>query len=505
LASADLLIGRLDRGSDIPLHTQVYAGLRDSILDGRLRPGASIPSTRALASLLGVSRNTVLEAHNQLLAEGFIEPRVGSGTYVAHSIPDHHLYWSQKSEGKQAVPAEAPAAKRPRLSSRGRRMAESPAFAKAFWRHPEAFYPGLPAFELLPLETWRKLTDKRLSQPCQAFLEYGNPGGLGPLRMVIAEYVAASRGVICQPHQVIVVSGSQHGIDLATRVLLDEGEEVWIEDPGYGGARCVFRAAGATVVPIPVDQDGMVVSEGVARAPQARLAYVTPSHQYPLGHPMAPSRRRELLEWATKNESWIIEDDYDSEFRYSGHPQPAMQGMQDGSNNRVVYVGTFSKVLFPSLRLGYMVVPEDLVDVFLTARSLTDRHQSTLDQAVLTDFIVDGHFTRHIRRSRVAYAERQECMLDRLSHEVPGLIQAAADPAGMSLVGWLPPGVSDRRVAACLADAGIYAPPLSYFSMTPQPVGALLLGYTGFAPPVIRSSARKLGATVREILASSRP
>jgi GntR family transcriptional regulator/MocR family aminotransferase len=220
---------------------------------------------------------------------------------------------------------------------------------------------------------------------------------------------------------------------------------------------------------------------------------------------MAPSRRRELLEWATKNESWIIEDDYDSEFRYSGHPQPSLQGMQDGSNNRVVYVGTFSKVLFPSLRLGYMVVPEELVDVFLTARSLTDRHQSTLDQAVLTDFIVDGHFTRHIRRSRVAYAERQECMLDRLSHEVPGLIQAAADPAGMSLVGWLPPGVSDRRVAACLAEAGIYAPPLSYFSMTPQPAGALLLGYTGFAPPIIRSSARKLGATVREILASSRP
>ena len=503
LVSADLLIGRLDRDSDVPLHTQVYAGLRDSILDGRLRPGASIPSTRALPSLLGVSRNTVLEAYNQLLAEGFIEPRVGSGTYVAHSIPDHHLR-PQKAKSLPRPPAAQLPAAPPRLSARGQRMVEAPAFAKAFWRHPEAFYPGLPAFELLPFETWRKLSDKRLAQPRPAHLSYGNPGGFGPLRMVIAEYLSASRGVRCRPHQVIVVSGSQQGIDLATQVLVDEGEEVWMEDPGYGGARSVFQAAGATVVPVPVDCDGMVVSEGVDRAPHARLAYVTPSHQYPLGHPMAMPRREELLKWACANDSWIIEDDYDSEFRYSGRPQPALQGMTDGGN-RVIYVGTFSKVLFPSLRLGYMVVPEELVDAFLTARSLSDRHQSTLDQAILTDFIVDGHFMRHVRRSRVAYAERQECLLGRLAHEVPGLIQAAADPAGMSLVGWLPPGVSDQHVAEQLAAAGIYTAPLSHFAMEPQPRGALLLGYTGFAPSCIRFSAKKLGSTVREILGSRHP
>ena len=503
LASAELLIGRLDRNSDLPLHTQVYAGLRDSILDGRLRPGASMPSTRALSSVLGVSRNTVLEAYNQLLAEGFIEPRVGSGTFVAHSIPDHHL-WSQKAEGAPKAPSGQSAPNPPRLSARGQRIVAAPAFAKTFWRHFEAFYPGLPDFELLPLETWRKLSDKRLAQPRQAYLEYGSPGGFGPLRMVIAEFLSASRGVRCRPQQVIVLSGSQQGIDLATRVLVDEGEEVWMEDPGYGGARSVFQAAGATVVPVPVDQDGMAVSEGVSRAPNARMAYVTPSHQYPLGHPMAMLRRRELLSWATTNDSWIIEDDYDSEFRYSGHPMPALQGMSDGSN-RVIYVGTFSKVLFPSLRLGYMVVPEGLVDAFLTARSLIDRHQSTLDQAVLTDFIVDGHFTRHIRRSRVVYAERQECMLDRLAHEVPGLIQAAADPAGMSLVGWLPPGASDAHLSEGLAKAGIYAPPLSYFAMTPQPRGALILGYTGFSPSCIKYSARKLGPAVRKILASHCP
>jgi GntR family transcriptional regulator/MocR family aminotransferase len=501
--SADLLIGGLDRNGGVPLYTQVYAGLRDSILEGRLRPGASMPSTRRLCAMLGVSRNTVLEAYDQLLAEGFIDPRGGSGTYVAHSIPDDHLR-SRKAESPSRASSAESATEPPRLSARGQRIVEAHAFAKTYWRHFEAFYPGLPAFELLPLETWRKLSDKRLTQPRQAHFGYGNPGGFGPLRMVIAEYLSASRGVRCRPEQVIVVSGSQQGLDLAARVLVDEGEEIWIEDPGYGGARSVLQAAGATVVPVPVDHDGMVVSQGISRAPHARMAYVTPSHQYPLGHPMSMSRRTELLQWAAANNSWIIEDDYDSEFRYSGRPQPALQGMP-GSGNRVIYLGTFSKVLFPSLRLGYMVVPEKLIDAFLTARSLTDRHQSTLDQAVLTDFIVDGHFTRHIRRSRVAYAERQECLLDRLAHEVPGLIQAVADPAGMSLVGWLPPGISDQHLAQRLAAAGIYAPPLSYFAIEPQPRGALMLGYTGFAPSRIRFNATKLGSTVREVLGNHRP
>lgn len=504
LVSADILIGELDRGGKIPLHTQVYAGLRDSILDGRLRPGASMPSTRDLPSLLGVSRNTVLEAYSQLQAEGFIEPRVGSGTYVAQSIPDIHLRSRKAELLPPSTPTPKPAAEPPRLSARGQRMIARPAFEKAFWRRPEAFYPGLPALELLPLEAWRKLSDKRLTQPRRTYLGYGHPGGYGPLRMVIAEYLSASRGVRCRPEQVIVVSGSQQGIDLATRVLVDEGEDIWIEDPGYGGARSVFQAAGANVVPVPVDQDGMVVSTGVSRAPHARLAYVTPAHQYPLGHSMSMSRRKDLLSWAETNKSWIIEDDYDSEFRYSGRPQPALQGMADGGN-RVIYVGTFSKVLFPSLRLGYMVVPDELIDAFLVARSLSDRHQSTLDQAVLTDFIVEGHFTRHIRRSRVAYAERQEYMLDRLAHETPGYIRAEPDPAGMSLVGWLPPGVSDLHLAERLAAAGIYAPPLSYFSMEQQPRGALMLGYTGFAPLRIKFSARKMGSTVREVLGSRRP
>lgn len=502
LVSADLLIDGLDRTGAVPLHTQVYQGLRDSILDGRLRPGASMPSTRDLPSLLGVSRNTVLAAYDQLQSEGFIEPRVGSGTYVAHSIPDQYLRAQRAARPKSVSPA--PTADPPRLSARGERMVAAPAFQKTFWRRPEAFYPGLPDYELLPLDVWRKLSDKRLTQPRRTYLGYGNPGGYGPLRMVIAEYLSASRGVRCRPEQVIIISGSQQGIDLTTRVLVDEGEQIWMEDPGYGGARSVFQAAGADVVPVPVDNEGIVVDEGIRCAPQARMAFVTPSHQYPLGHSMSPARRQELLDWAVKNRAYIIEDDYDSEIRYSGRPQSALQGMPEGSD-RVIYIGTFSKVLFPSLRLGYMVVPDNLVDAFRAARSLSDRHQSTLDQATLADFIVEGHFTRHLRRTRVAYAERQECMLERLAKETPGIIRAAPDPAGMSLVGWLPDGVSDLQLSERLAAAGIYAPPLSYFSMTEQPRGALLLGYTGFAPYRIRYGATKLGATVRQALSTPHP
>lgn len=503
LVSADLLIGDLDRKGDVPLHTQVYAGLRDSILDGRLRPGASMPSTRDLPGVLGVSRNTVLAAYDQLQSEGFIEPRVGSGTYVAHSIPDQYLRTQSPVSPVPALVTPEAGAAPPRLSARGQRMVAARPFQKAFWRRPETFYPGIPDYELLPLDIWRKLSGKLLGQPRRTYLGYGHPGGFGPLRMVIAEYLAASRGVRCRPEQVIIVSGSQQGIDLTTRVLLDEGEDIWMEDPGYVGARSVFRAAGANVVPVSVDQDGLIVSDGINRAPHARLAYVTPSHQYPLGHLMSDSRRNELLGWAAENQSWIVEDDYDSEIRYSGRPAPALQGMPGGAD-RVIYIGTFSKVLFPSLRLGYMVVPPDLIDAFLAARSLSDRHQSTLDQAILTDFISEGHFVRHLRRCRVAYAERQECMLDRLAHETPGLIDVSPDPAGMSLIGWLPPEVSDVHLAERLAAEGIYAPPLSYFSMKDQSRGGLVLGYTGFAPHRITYSARKLGAIVRDVVGPHR-
>jgi GntR family transcriptional regulator / MocR family aminotransferase len=496
LAAADIRIGDLDRNSEIPLHTQLYVGLRDSILDGRLRPGASMPSTRDLPSMLGVSRNTVLAAYQTLQAEGFIEPRVGSGTYVTLAIPDHCLRASTAHRSVSTASTQ-----RPRLSTRGERMASAPTFQKTFWRRPEAFYPGLPDYDLFPLDVWRKLNGSRLAHPPHTYLGYGQPGGFGPLRAIIAEYLAANRGVQCRPEQVIIVSGSQQGIDLTTRVLVDEGEEIWMEDPGYAGARGLFDAAGAKVVPVSVDRDGMIVADGVVRAPHARLAYVTPSHQYPLGHTMSPARRRELLAWATENRAWIIEDDYDSEIRYSGRPQPALQGMAS-DQSCVIYIGTFSKVLFPSLRTGYMIVPEELVDAFLAARSLSDRHQSTLDQAILADFIVDGHLMRHLRRTRAAYAERQECMLEELGREVAGLIHAAADPAGMSLVGWLPPGVSDLHLAERLAAAGIYAPPLSYFSMQPQPRGALLLGYTGFSPEAIRYGMKKFGAVVREALPS---
>jgi GntR family transcriptional regulator/MocR family aminotransferase len=377
-------------------------------------------------------------------------------------------------------------------------MLEAARSAKAVWRRAETFYPGMPAPDLVPIDTWRKLSDRRLAQRRRTDLNRGNAGGYAPLRTVIAEYLNASRGTRCTPDQVIVVSGTRQAFDLAARVLVEENEAIWVEDPGNPDARRVFEAAGAVVTPVPVDQKGLIVSEGVARAPRARLAYVTPSRHYPLGYPMAEARRIELLQWAGSHNSWIIEDAHDSDHRYSGRPEPALQGMSDG-RDRVIHVGTFSNAMFASLRLGYMIVPDVVVDAFRAARALSDRHQSTHDQAVLTDFIAEGHFVRHVRRTRVAYAERQECLLDRLSLETDEFIRAAYEPTGMSVVGWLPPAVSDVDLARLLATAGIYAPPLSSFAAEPQPTGALILGYTGFLTPRIKYGAKVMGSTLRTL------
>jgi GntR family transcriptional regulator/MocR family aminotransferase len=277
-------------------------------------------------------------------------------------------------------------------------------------------------------------------------------------------------------------------------VLLDPGAPVWAEDPGYPGARSVLTVAGARVVPVPVDVDGIDVDEGLRRCSDPRLVYVTPSHQFPLGTTMSLSRRLRLLDLAAKAEAWIIEDDYDAEFRYNDRPLPALQGLDDFG--RVIYAGTFSKSLFPSLRLGYLVVPRALVDVFLTARALTDRHRPTLDQAVLADFLADGHFLRHLRRLRAAYAQRQEVLLEALDRHLRGAIRVGSHQAGTHLIAWLPEGVRDSRIADLAADDGMSAPPLSHWAIERTDMNALVLGYTGFTVPSLRYRAKRLAELI---------
>ncbi len=429
----------LDRGVGVPLHRQLYEGLREAILSGRLRPGARLPSTRALAADLGASRNTVLAAFGQLLAEGYVEGRVGAGTTVASTLPETLL-----RAHPEARAAERPG-RRPRLSRRGALLVGTRAALARGAVAARPFRPGLPGLELFPFDLWTRLVARRWRRVPRQLLDYGDPAGYAPLRDAIAAYLREARAVRCEAGQVIVVTGAQQAVDLAARVLLDPGDTAWVEDPGYPGARGALVAAGIRLAPVPVDGEGLDVGRGARQAPHARLVYVTPSHQYPLGVTMSLHRRLALLEWASRSGAWILEDDYDSEYRYGGRPLAALQGLDTAG--RVIYVGTFSKVLFPSLRLGYLVVPPELVDAFVAARALADRHSPSVTQAALADFIDGGHFARHVRRTRALYAERQAALVRAVRRALRGLLDVTPAEAGMHLLGWLPAGVDDRAAA----------------------------------------------------------
>jgi GntR family transcriptional regulator/MocR family aminotransferase len=301
-----------------------------------------------------------------------------------------------------------------------------------------------------------------------------------------------ARAVHCDAQQVLIVSGSQQALDLAARLLLDEGDAVWMEDPCYLGARGALAGAGAHLMPVPVDAEGLDVAAGVARAPHARLAYVTPSHQYPLGVTMSLARRLALLDWAARARAWVLEDDYDSEFRYAGRPLASLQGLDRAA--RVCYIGTFSKVMFPALRLGYLVVPPGMVDAFATARALVDRHAPTVEQAALADFMSEGHFVRHIRRMRTLYAERQAVLVEAAHSWLAGAVAVAPAEAGMHLVGWLPEGMSDTTVAARAAARGLEVPALSRYASAGLLRGGVLLGYTALDASQIRAGVQRLAA-----------
>jgi GntR family transcriptional regulator / MocR family aminotransferase len=358
---------------------------------------------------------------------------------------------------------------------------------------PRPFRPGIPALDRFPMRVWSRLVHRRLRRPPP--LGYGDPAGYPPLRSAIAEYVSAARGARCTAEQVIVVSGSQQGVDLAARVLLDPGDEVWMEDPGYPGARAALLAAGASLVPVPVDHEGMRVADGERTAPRARMAYVSPSHQFPLGATMSASRRLELLRWAARAGAWILEDDYDSEFRYSTRPLASLQGMDQ--DDRVVYIGTFSKTLAPALRLGYLIVPAGIADAVRAVRAACDRHSPVLDQAILADFLTEGHFARHVRRMRGLYAERQEALVDALRSSLASRLEVGPTGAGMHLVGLLGAGADDAAISARLWDAGLEAPALSRYAMVKPSRGGLLLGWAAYEPEVIRTSVARLAELLR--------
>jgi len=477
-----------DPTSTTPLYHQLYESLRQAILDHRLPGGTRLPSTRLLATELGVSRNTVLNAFDQLWSEGYLEARHGSGTFVARALPDDLLTLSPgAAQGPTLMGQRANVSRYgARLLSAVGRM-PGPLVPQVRGK-PRPFRQGVPALDAFPHALWGRLLARCWRRSSYELLNYDD--SQQALREAIAAYLGPGRGVRCTAEQVIVVAGSQQGLDLVARVLLDPGDAAWIEDPCYPGVYGALLGAGASVVPVPVDGEGLDVAAGVARCAEARLAFVTPSHQFPLGVTMSLRRRLELLAWAGRADAWIIEDDYDSEYRYTGRPLAALQGLD--RENRVIYLGTFSKVMFPALRLAYLVVPAGLVEPFYAARLFAAQHPPLLEQAALAEFIAGGHFARHVRRMRALYAGRQAALVAAARRQLAGLLDAPPAEAGMHLLGWLPEGMDDRVASQRAAVQGVDAFPLSTYCLEATRRGALLLGYAAVNEQEIEEGVSRL-------------
>ncbi len=483
----------LDRRSGTPLFRQLYQQIKDAILAGDVKAGARLPATRELGRQLAVSRQTVLSAYEQLMAEGYLEGAVGKGSFVSASLPA-----AGRAAPRPTRPDAAPPLVRP-LSARGEAMAAAMARVRHHDGPLRTFRASMPGLDLFPFEVWRKIEARhwRRSQGStgRVALGYGDAAGHPPLRELLCAYLKASRGVRCAPEQILITAGSQQALYLLAQVLLAPGDGVWLESPGYQGALAPFAVAGARICAVPVDAEGMDVAYAAARHPDARMVFATPSHQLPLGVTMSLARRLQLLRWAEAHRAWIVEDDYDSEYRYTGPPLASLQSLDRA--NGVIYVGTLSKVLFPGLRLGYIVAPPGLVAPLARAKAVVDRHSPAMPQAVLADFIQEGHFARHIRRTRDAYGERRGAMLEALHARLDGALACGPSDAGLDLCVGVTNGLSEPDAAARAIAAGIDLRPLAYYTNPAAgpdcaaPPG-LLLGFSAFTPEQIRAGVARL-------------
>jgi GntR family transcriptional regulator / MocR family aminotransferase len=478
----------MDRRSRQPLHVQVYRALRAAIARGDLRAAQRLPSTRAMSDELHVSRITILGAYAQLLAEGYFETRKGAGTFVSSSLPEH------LTQVKRPVAGRTQKASGPRRVAR--RALLCPIEPRSPWHAGlGAFAVHQPAFDEFPFAIWSRLVTHHSKDPNARAIHCIDPMGTRRFREAICDYLRTARAVQADPEQIMIVSGSQQALQIATSVLLDPGAAVWMEEPGYRLARNVFAAAGCRPIPIPVDHEGLNVAAGIKRCAQARAAYVTPSHQYPLGSTMSAARRLQLLNWAQLHGAWIIEDDYDSEYRFESAPISSLQGLD--TNSRVIYIGTFSKVLFASLRLGYMVIPPDLVERFAAARYTMDIFPPYLYQEVITDFMREGHFARHIRRMRQLYSGRRKALVDQLGKSLGKALEIHGAEAGMHLTAAFRSEHDDVAIAHKAAAAGLWLWPLSRSYMTRNVRKGFVLGYGNVAPQRMPAAVEKL----RHILA----
>ncbi|MGO4714787.1 MocR-like pyridoxine biosynthesis transcription factor PdxR [Bradyrhizobium sp. 2TAF24] len=466
----------LDRDQSAPLYRQIHDSIRMAIESGQLRPGDRLPSARSLAAQLHAARGTIDTAYALLSGEGYIISRGPRGTIVS--------------------PELAPSTPAPRRRpARPARAAALPAV--------RPLEMGLPALDAFPRKLWSRLVARQARMTSPASLAYPDPAGFGPLREAIAGYLATSRGIACTASQVIVCAGYQGGVGLIARVLLRPGDQAWFEDPGYLRARRALEHAGARLVPVPVDAAGLDVAAGRRRAPRARFAVVTPSHHSPLGVSLSLPRRQALLAWAETAGAFVIEDDYDSEFRYSGRPLPALKSLDRGE--RVLYVGSFSKTLFPSLRLGYLVVPDGLVEAFATACRLFGTGLPALEQAVVANFIAQGHFARHLRRMRGLYGARRDALAEALARTFGAALRIDHHAGGMHLVARLPAGADDVALAQAAAAHGLAPGALRDCAIEVACDPALLLSFTNVAERDAPRIARRLREALPGIAGAATP
>lgn len=465
----------LDQHVPVPLYQQIYQQIREQILQGVLGPGERLPSSRRLAQQYSVGRVTVTTAYDQLLAEGYVLSQTGAGTFVADDLPlpesatrlftPSLSHWAQQL-GHLAIERDGEGGSRPQIDF---------GFGRSF---PHLF----------PYDIWRRLLNRYLSTDDSMLSRYGSTAGFEPLRQAIADYLARQRGVYCEPEQVVVVNGGQQALDILTRLFLNPGDEVLVESPGYPDAWELFRMNGARLHPLPVDEHGFPAHQ-IPRDCPARLAFVTPTNQFPQGGALPLERRLALLHWAKTNNALIVEDDYDGELRYHGHPLAALQGLD--LTGHVVYLGTFSKVLFPALRLAYVVLPPALLKPFLQTKAVVDRGAPTLTQAAVSDFITEGHFEKHLNHLRKAYGRRREVLITALA-DVPVALRYAQEAAGLHVMVYLPPGMDEEQVVRLAAAHGVGVYPGStYHLLRPSPP-SILLGFSGLDEAEIEEGIRRL-------------
>jgi GntR family transcriptional regulator / MocR family aminotransferase len=490
----------LQREGGEAMHRQLYSSFRSAILEGVFAPGMRLPSTRALADDLGVSRTTVLQAFERLGSEGYATARSGAGTRVATTLnTSAHRRSTMRVEGRAPRAPERPL----RLSRAATEMIDEFNVTRPTHRMVP-FALGYPALDDFPVALWARITGRLWRTRATEMLSFTDVRGYPPLREAIAQYVSTARGVRCTADNVIVTNGAQHGIDLMARVLLDPGDIAWVEQPGYRPVRASLRAVGAQIVRVPVDEHGLDVSEGERRAPHARIAFITPSYQAPLGVTLTLERRLALLDWAARADAWVLEDDYNGEYRYDTDPIPAVQTLDRAG--RVIYIGTFSKTLAPGLRVGYLVVPPSLLQAVTRARLASDMHSSVEVQAALAEFIAGGHFARHIRRTRELYRQRQHDLIELASTITGGLLEMRPAPAGMRLLGLLPRGVDAAAVSWAAAERGVLVTPISRSAPASITDGreGLLLGYAAYDRAATESALRVLAQVVREQMTRSK-